>query len=69
VDDPRLFAQTAELIAGRIADGTYEHGQRLNIGLLASEQGVARRTVSHALNVLAARGLVEFFDGLGWHVS
>jgi DNA-binding GntR family transcriptional regulator len=68
MDDPRLFARAAETIAGRIASGEYEHGQRLNIGLIAAELGVSRRTVSHALAVLGDRGLVGFFEGLGWHV-
>jgi DNA-binding GntR family transcriptional regulator len=60
---------TAKTIAGRIDDGRLEHGQRLNIGLIATELGVSRRTVSHAMTVLADRGLVQFWQGLGWHVT
>jgi len=69
VDDPRLYRRTAETITTRIRDGSYEPGQRLNIGLIAAELGVSRRTVSHALAVLAVDGLVEFFEGLGWYVN
>jgi DNA-binding GntR family transcriptional regulator len=69
VDDPRLYVRTSETISARIADGTYEHGQRLNIGLIAEELGTSRRTVSHALALLAGRGLVQFFEGVGWHVA
>ena len=68
VDDPRLFMRAAKLVEDRIADGTYEHGQRLNIGLIADEMNVERSTVSRAMNVLASRGLVQFWQGLGWHV-
>lgn len=61
--------RTAETISARIADGVYEHGQRLNIGLIADELGVSRRTVSHALSVLGSRELVAFYEGLGWFVA
>lgn len=68
-DDPRLYMRAASAIAGRIEAGEYESGQRLNIGLLADELGVSRRTVGHGLAVLESRGLVQFWAGLGWHVA
>jgi DNA-binding GntR family transcriptional regulator len=68
VQDPRLFMRAARYIEDRIADGTYEHGQRLNIGLIAQELGIQRDTVSRGMTVLAERGLVQFWAGLGWHV-
>lgn len=61
--------RAAEAISTRIRDGAYEPGQRLNIGLIATELGVSRRTVSHALAVLGDRGAAEFFEGLGWYVA
>jgi DNA-binding GntR family transcriptional regulator len=68
-EDPRLYMRTAKVIEDRIASGEYEHGQRLNIGLIADELGVSRRTVGTAMNVLATRELVRFWQGLGWHVT
>lgn len=68
-DDPRLYMRTAKVIEDRIAGGEYERGQRLNIGLIADELGVSRRTVGTAMNVLAGKGLVRFWQGLGWHVT
>jgi len=61
--------RAAQEIAAQIASGQLEHGQRLNIGLLASELGVGRRTMGHALAVLAGRGLVQYWEGIGWHVA
>jgi DNA-binding GntR family transcriptional regulator len=67
--DPRLFMRAATLVEGRIADGTYSPGQRLNIGLIADELDVERGTVSRAMGILRDRGLVTFWQGLGWYVS
>lgn len=69
MSDPRLYMRAAQVISARIEAGEYEPGQRLNIGLIADELGVQRDTVSHAMQVLAGRGLVEFFRGLGWYVT
>lgn len=57
------------LVEGRIADGTYSPGQRLNIGLIADELDAERGTVSRAMGILAERGLVIFWQGLGWYVK
>jgi len=60
--------RAAQFIEQRIADGTYSHGQRLNLGLIAEEAGVYRAAVSRAMTMLEERGLVRRFGGLGWHV-
>lgn len=60
--------RAARYVEDRINSGEYEHGQRLNIGLIAQELGVQRDTVSRGMSVLADRGLVQFWQGLGWHV-
>ena len=61
--------RAAKLVEDRIADGTYDHGQRLNLGLIADEMGVQRDTVSRGMQVLAERGIVRFWQGLGWYVA
>lgn len=61
--------RAAALVEERIGSGEYAHGQRLSIGLIADELDVERGTVSRAMKVLASRGLVQFWPGLGWHVS
>ena len=61
--------RAAQFIEQRIADGTYEHGQRLNIGLISTEVGVYRAAVTRALNLLAGRGIVASYPGLGWYVT
>lgn len=69
MDDPRAYMLAARAIEERIEDGTYAAGQRLNVGLLAEDLGVYRAAVSRALSVLADRGLVARYPGLGWYVS
>ena len=61
--------RAARLVEERIASGAYAPGQRLNIGLIADELGVERGTVSRGMRVLADKGLVRFWAGLGWHVT
>jgi len=61
--------RAVEVVTARIANGEYSPGQRLNIGLLADELGVERGTISRAMRVLGERGLVQFYEGLGWHVT
>lgn len=68
-DDPRLFARARELVRSRIADGTYERGTRVHVGGLADELGVARPTITRAMQELADEGLVKYWRGLGWFVS
>lgn len=68
VEDPRAHMRAARYIEDRISSGEYEHGQRLNVGLIADESGVYRAAVARALNLLAGRGLVTFYPGLGWYV-
>lgn len=69
MDDPRLYMRTAAEIEQWIREGKVDHGARLNIGLIATELGVSRVTVGHALRVLSDRGLVRFWVGLGWFVA
>lgn len=59
----------ARLVEERIASGEYTPGQRLNIGLIADELDVERGTVSRGMQVLADKGLVRFWQGLGWYVT
>lgn len=61
--------QAARLIEDRIASGDYQPGQRLNLALIADEMGVERDTVSRGVRVLADRGLLTFWRGLGWYVG
>lgn len=68
MDDPRLYVRAAETIATRIRAGEYESGRRLYLGPLADELGVGRRTMAHAMVMLESRGLVQFWEGLGWYV-
>lgn len=57
------------LIERRIADGTYEHGSRIHLGLLREETGVGPDTLRAAMLELASRGLVQRWEGLGWYVT
>lgn len=61
--------RAARLVEERIASGEYAPGQRLNIGLLADELDAERGTVSRGMAVLAEKGLVRFWQGLGWYVA
>ena len=56
-------------IQRRIADGTYATGDKIHIGLLAEETGIYRAAISRALELLAERGLVTRYPGLGWYVA
>jgi len=61
--------RAAREIERRIAVGTYSPGQKLNIGLISEETGIYRAAISRALEILAERGLVNRFPGLGWYVA
>lgn len=69
MDDPRPNRRIYGVLSGRIGDGTYPPGARLNIGLLADEFEVTRTTVGKAMRLLEADGLVELFTGMGWFVT
>lgn len=65
--DPRRYVweQIAEIIAARIADGTYGPHHRLAELQLAEEFGVARATIRRALQALREQGLVVTLLGRG----
>ena len=67
--DPRPSRQIYAVIAERIQNGTYAPGDRVHIGLLAEEFSVTRTTVSKAMKLADAAGLVEFYTGVGWYVK
>lgn len=69
MEDPRPHRRIYAALAGRIADGTYAPGTRLNIGLLADEFDVTRTTVGKALRLLEADGAIVMYQGLGWYVN
>ena len=54
-----LIDQVHERLVNAIADGTLPPGQRLTQEEIALRLGVSRQPVSHALQVLRRRGLVE----------
>lgn len=61
--------QLRDLLAGAIRDGSLPPGARLHIGQLADEHDVSRPTVSHALRLMEADGLVTRWPGIGWTVN
>lgn len=63
--DP-LHVQIADVLRGRIADGTYEINRKVpSQNELAAEFGVARPTVQKALSALIAEGLLRTVQGRG----
>jgi DNA-binding GntR family transcriptional regulator len=54
-----LIDQVHDRLVNAIADGTLPPGQRLTQEEIAARLGVSRQPVSHALQVLRRRGLVE----------
>lgn len=65
----RLFRQLADKLAGQIAAGIYEVGERLPAEReLAAQHRVSRTTVREALTALEAQGLVEVMVGSGVYV-
>lgn len=56
----RRFLEVAQVIRGRVDDGTYPKGKRIpGVRPLAEDLGVARPTVSEALNYLVGEGVLE----------
>ncbi|MDH6224376.1 GntR family transcriptional regulator [Streptomyces sp. MJP52] len=67
--DP-LYAQIAEVIAGRIADGTYPPRRRIpSEWQLVEEFEVGRDTARRAVRALVERGLVHVVRGKGAFVT
>lgn len=66
--DP-LHVQLADVLRGRIADGTYEVNRRVpSQRELEIEFGVARPTVQKALGTLESEGLIRKVQGRGTYV-
>lgn len=67
LDGPEpLYEQIAEVIAARIADGTYPPRRRIpSEAALCEEFGVARPTARSAVALLVERGLVVTVRGKG----
>jgi DNA-binding GntR family transcriptional regulator len=68
MQDPRPTARVVRIVERRIADGTYEPGTRIHLGLLGEELGVGPDTMRKAMHELEGRGLVHRWPGLGWYV-
>lgn len=64
------YQQIAAILRDRIADGTYQPGQRLpGTRALMQEYGVAQLTAQKALRVLIGEGLAVRTQGLGTYVA
>jgi DNA-binding GntR family transcriptional regulator len=67
--DPRVYVQLAIKIADMIESGEIEPGHPVpSITQLVQTEGVARETAAKALKLLAAEGLVRFYEGRGYYV-
>lgn len=64
-----LWRQVADVIRGRVADGTYPAGKRLPpVKGLAAEHEVGESTVKKALAALKVDGVVDSAAGVAWYV-
>lgn len=70
LDGPEpLYEQIAEVLAARIADGTYPPRRRIpSEAGIVDEFGVSRPTARAAVQQLAERGLVQTVRGKGTYV-
>jgi DNA-binding GntR family transcriptional regulator len=70
LDGPEpLYEQIAEIIAARIADGTYPPRRRIpSEAQIVTEYGVSRPTARAAVQLLVERGLVHTVRGKGSYV-
>ncbi|MER6811594.1 winged helix-turn-helix domain-containing protein [Spirillospora sp. NPDC000708] len=65
-----LYVQIADVIMGRIADGTYPPGRRIpSTAAIADEFGVSRRTATESLRLLRNRKAVFGVRGRGTFVA
>lgn len=65
-----LYENVLEYVKSRIANGTYQPGQRLpSVSELAQEIGVGLSTVREGIRVLSGLGLVRVYQGQGMFVS
>ena len=64
------WLQLAEILRGRIADGTYEPGKRLpSLVALVEEFGLNAKTTKKAVDALRDEGLVVVSPGRGTFVK
>jgi DNA-binding GntR family transcriptional regulator len=69
VTDPRFYRQVAAGLREQIADGRLKPGARLPTYVQLSEDtGCSIRTVTHAVHLLAAEGLLKYYPGRGYYV-
>jgi GntR family transcriptional regulator len=70
LDGPEpLYEQIAEILAARIADGTYEPRRRVpSEAAICEEFNVSRPTARAAVQLLVSRGLVRIVRGRGTFV-
>lgn len=71
LDGPEpLYEQIADVIAARIADGTYPPRRRIpSEAAICEEFSVARPTARSAVRLLVERGLVHTVRGKGSYVA
>jgi DNA-binding GntR family transcriptional regulator len=69
-DDPRKYVRLAAELRRQIEDGTLQPGQAApSITALAADRRWARQTCARAFQVLAAEGLVTFWQGVGYYIA
>ncbi|TNY34697.1 GntR family transcriptional regulator [Thermomonospora catenispora] len=65
-----MYRQIADIIAKRIADGTYPPRRRIpSEAQICEEFGVSRRTARSAYALLAEQGLIVTAPGKGTYVK
>jgi DNA-binding GntR family transcriptional regulator len=64
--DPRRYVRVHSVLSAEIRDGTIIPGETLRIGILAQRFSVSRDTMNHALRMLGADQLAQYFPGHGW---
>ncbi|GAA3744091.1 GntR family transcriptional regulator [Spinactinospora alkalitolerans] len=69
-DDEPEWVQIADILRGRIEDGTYAPGTRVpSVLQLQEEFGVAVTTAQKALTALRSEGLTKTVRGMGSYVA
>lgn len=64
------WRQVAEVIRGRIADGTYPPGTRVpSVVQLGAEFGIANMTAQKVVRALREEGLIRTEPGMGSYVT
>jgi DNA-binding transcriptional regulator YhcF (GntR family) len=65
----RKWPGVADVLRGRIANGTLKPGSRPSIRRLGHELGVARKATARAFRALEDEGLLERVPGIGYLVT